>query len=1084
MSRRRTKWLVALLVAAALVGSLIALAPTILSQGLAARWLAGVIQKHVEGSVTIEQLRLSWADGQRVKGLKINDALGHEVADLDLRLASGLAALLLGPALEQQVDVGGRLLVDLDQGGSWSLLRAAQDASPADSALALPKLPLELRLDSLDLHVRDARRGGDMSFEDLHGSVRTGRAQPLEVDLNAVVKGLMGSGSFQLSGSVEDLIDELGRLQPERATGKLTLTGQSLAWLFEGEAGVISELRIDASSHGLSEQLDVTLAASGAIEDQPCRLDGTLLVAQPVTAGGAIVIDPSRITGQLHAQRLPLILLEPWLGHTTLDLIHAFGDGFDVDADLVGETDRRLTMTARNERTALNLQATITQEGIDGHQARLEWSVPPALTTSLGGPIESQTLTVISDWSSFTVPWSPGRGPQLEGLAATGTIELSGSVASDKDASSASSTLALELESSALRDGLRYRGTMAVEGGSLKIDEGRIDLIDDHGALCFRAGEVSAQLEVTPDLWKRLGADAIGIVLAHGASATIALQPFSVSRAEGGAWRFNSLAFTAAVKGAEFGDPQEPTRVVKLTGLALQGAIDLESQAGLQISGDGTVVFASAAETPGRCHFDLRAPDLKGVPTGTVRLEQVAVNAIELLFAQSPGTWERWLGASASLTMTSPPHPGGAWLAEATTDRLTTRLQVHREGDHLECRSEEFSLTITPDTVNALLPSAGALSHVRLDEAVSVQATSARFDVPMKASKDGAAVVLAIDANMTAPTLLLHVGEKRVSLSDLQLELNSKSPSEIAYSLSATTAAGDVSDGSFSARGTLSGGLASPDLDVDVQLKTFPVVALDALGSFNGYLETALGAMATGSISGENLLTNAWTSRTAVTTPQGQVAGLVAMSLEEMVTPAGEAVTCELQLTEPLCKDVLANIHPVLGDIRSAAQPLKATITNARVPLDGDLRKLNGDLRIQIGEVAFAAQSGILAPLDLVHSILVAPIFGGGENRTVPGSVPPITVNVRDGVITYQSFEITVGSNKLEYAGTINLVERTVDISTMVPVSALGGMLRGIPFIPDGVLVPVRTTGHFGSLKTEVELLRVPSGLLRGLTGG
>ena len=605
VSRRRTKWLVGLLVAAAAVGSLIALAPTILSQGLAARWLAGMIQKRVEGSVTIEQLHLSWADGQRVKGLKINDTLGHEVADLDLRLASGLAALLLSPAREQQVDVTGRLLVDINDEGSWSLLRPAQHTSPVDRAVVVPALPLQLHLSGLDLHVRDASRRRDMRFDDLQGSARAGRARPLKADLSAAVKGLMGSGTLQLTASVEDLVDELGRLQPGKAKGELMLTGQSIAWSFEGEEAPISELRVDASSDKLSEKLNVTLATSGAIDDQPCRLNGTLLVIQPVK-DGAIAIDLSGITGQLHGQRLPLILLEPWLGQTTLDLIHAFGDGFDVDADLVGETDRRLTITAHNDRTALNLDATITQEGIDGHQARLEWSVPPALTASLGGTIKTQSLTAVSNWRSFSVPWPAGRGPQLEGVTGTGTVELSGSLASGEDSSSAIGKVVLELDSTAFRDGLRYRGTMTVDDGTLTIDEGRIALIDDNGAPCFRAGEASAQLDVTPDLWKRLGAGAIGIVLTQDASATIALQPFSVERAKGGAWSFKSLAFTAAVKGAEFGDAQELTRVVGLPDLSLQGAIDLESQAALQVSGNSTVVFASAPETPGRCHFELR----------------------------------------------------------------------------------------------------------------------------------------------------------------------------------------------------------------------------------------------------------------------------------------------------------------------------------------------------------------------------------------------------------------------------------------------------------------------------------------------
>ena len=71
-----------------------------------------------------------------------------------------------------------------------------------------------------------------------------------------------------------------------------------------------------------------------------------------------------------------------------------------------------------------------------------------------------------------------------------------------------------------------------------------------------------------------------------------------------------------------------------------------------------------------------------------------------------------------------------------------------------------------------------------------------------------------------------------------------------------------------SARGTLTGDLAAPDLDVHIQLEAFPIVALDTLWSFNGYLEAAFGTTAAGTIDGTELFTDAWTSCADTTTPR------------------------------------------------------------------------------------------------------------------------------------------------------------------------------------------------------------------------
>src|SRR5690606_28432513 len=141
-----------------------------------------------------------------------------------------------------------------------------------------------------------------------------------------------------------------------------------------------------------------------------------------------------------------------------------------------------------------------------------------------------------------------------------------------------------------------------------------------------------------------------------------------------------------------------------------------------------------------------------------------------------------------------------------------------------------------------------------------------------------------------------------------------------------------------------------------------------------------------------------------------------------------------------------------------------------RFPLDGDLSKLNGDLTIALGQAPFQTSSAFARLLKTVQA----------ESQAMVGRrLEPLVVKMRDGVVTYDRFQIPLGEFNLETSGTVDLPARRLDVVTWIPIGALtdeaagmfntglGSLLgRAVPEFERLTMAPWRTRGTFGNTQT------------------
>jgi hypothetical protein len=356
----------------------------------------------------------------------------------------------------------------------------------------------------------------------------------------------------------------------------------------------------------------------------------------------------------------------------------------------------------------------------------------------------------------------------------------------------------------------------------------------------------------------------------------------------------------------------------------------------------------------------------------------------------------------------------------------------------------------------------------------------------------------ALDADVEGGPLVLVSGESTLRFDTLRLHASSSRLAErLDLALTGSVDAADPSTpagaaAGFELRGSLEN-LATPEgtltlrsahEQMTVTVDDLPTAIADGLVGSQGLLAAALGDTMTGTVEWAGFSKPAGRLDAGVSTTHGRVEVHLEAGDSGAVTPPDRPIRFELTATPALCEGLLASIHPALGDIRSAEQPIRATIANAHLPWKGDLRELDADVRIVIGPVEFSARSGVLAPLALFQQVLNLIPGSGTETPTVSGSVAPIEARIRNGVVTYQAFVIDVGEHRLQYAGSVDLTDRTLDIQTEVPVTALG-VVAGQIGLPTGIKVPVRSHGGFDDIRTDVQLTgligNIPASILEKL---
>ena len=240
------------------------------------------------------------------------------------------------------------------------------------------------------------------------------------------------------------------------------------------------------------------------------------------------------------------------------------------------------------------------------------------------------------------------------------------------------------------------------------------------------------------------------------------------------------------------------------------------------------------------------------------------------------------------------------------------------------------------------------------------------------------------------------------------------------------------------------------ELDAHLALTGIDTRLLDAVLNCNGLLADSLGTPVAIEIIATNVLTQP-TLLTGGTSPNATFESSLGFFDGKVFTLQDTVTRGDLKLSPKLTQHLLKDLGPVLSDIRSVQHPIQMSVSNANASLDGDVSTLNADVHIVIGEVELDSGSATMKLL---------PMFNTKHVEIIPAFFEPIHIEIRNGIATYKKFNLTIaGKYSIPYSGTINFVNRKLNIKTAVPLTGLGYSIKELRGLSTDIDVPILITG-------------------------
>lgn len=279
-------------------------------------------------------------------------------------------------------------------------------------------------------------------------------------------------------------------------------------------------------------------------------------------------------------------------------------------------------------------------------------------------------------------------------------------------------------------------------------------------------------------------------------------------------------------------------------------------------------------------------------------------------------------------------------------------------------------------------------------------------------------------------------------------------------------------------RGVIQSNKAVVNLDADVA--AFPTAIVDTLANQGGLMTELLGPTINMQATARNI---------SLAEAQGGAGNNAAGSIDvkagsprATATLKGDLKNGAFMQTGPINVSIL-EIRPDLINLLSGSVPVITSLeknpgdqpgimdgTTLQIPINGDLKKLNGDLTIDPGVARFQTES--------IFGELISAL-GGKTGGTIGQKLQPFVVHMREGVLTYDKFDLPVGQFTISTRGTVDLVNRQVNVVTYAPLGsltdkALGKLSTGIPgklgVLDQMTQIPISTKGPMGATKTELDL--------------
>lgn len=352
--------------------------------------------------------------------------------------------------------------------------------------------------------------------------------------------------------------------------------------------------------------------------------------------------------------------------------------------------------------------------------------------------------------------------------------------------------------------------------------------------------------------------------------------------------------------------------------------------------------------------------------------------------------------------------------------------------------------------------------------------------------------VFALRASVSAPQAKVKTSGVDSTLSGLSVRVNSMPmPGTIGFEVGIADVGRGPGSGqpAVSLRGRVEqladgAGRLTPDaaaVTMDGTASDLPTALVDAIARQKGTIVEALGPTASMEVRAERFSKSGGTLSLRAASPRATLA-LQGRVEDGVFVTYGEPSAQLLEITPGLAGRFIKGL-PTVGSIEKRREdgPAMVRMTGMRVPLDGDVSKLNGRVTVNLGTARFQTTEIFGRLLKLA----------GGQAAGMAGQrIEPFVVNIERGVATYERFTLPLGEFRLQTAGTVDLVRRTLDVHTYIPFGALSeetAKLFRLPgvggLIEASSMMPFRTTGSFESPQTRPDLERFAKEAGKNLIG-
>lgn len=920
----------------------------------------------------------------------------------------------------------------------------------ADGVIGLAQ-PMEIQIDTANA-VRALPEIGD-AFAD--AGVDVVRAPRIEIDVTELSVPIAGLRGNDLSA---------GRLSARLRTSEASARVRGLPGSADAARTVSTpSFTMALESTRLGDGVAVSGGAALLVDAEPSgTLDVALSLGAVLDAAGAYAGGVPSFDGTVVASGVPAALLQPLAGDLPLKLAEDVGP--TIDARLVAETDDA-------DPGAQRIEATLNAEHLDARLVgrRVGRTLTVTSESGPGGRISMDGLSgplgrVLGDTATLArvdpLVVTIDRAaidmdrPTLHGISAEVSVRLR-RIAGTLGAADERLVLADLGVTATLEPGrpaaLRAGSARAVLGERV-VDGLRIEGLGDLGAGSFEATVTasSARLGDAAPYARALSIDAVTGTLAVPARGAASLRLASdavrledlragetlpIAPAAEGSMTLEATMARAVALGTSASGPVDATLAVTLTRDAGKPLGSVRAAVGATLGG-------GALEGPVR--IDARASGVwTGWLNGLTERPNLVVSAIGLSGDATidatlrPGASGGFEGLDAEVTLTTP--------------RVRTEgpVRLSADGDGVTLGGPAaLTWTVFPGFVQSL---AGART-LSLDAETVARLRINALTLPGTGSGETPSIDLALDADPFA--LVLPGGERR---SYTAISLAARTTQDRSLGVVATIDEGEQRAlGSSMTIGPLVAG-AYDDARVTGHLRfwTIPASAIDAVAGADGAISDGLG----GDV---DLLV-----RVDDFPADGSTLTARAVSQRSRISYAGRVTDGRLVATEPSSVRVteidqafgfrIASLIPVFGTISKTPgthAPASLTFQRLAIPLDLDMRRLDGAFRVDPGGIGYAFDRGLLAlagPGALGTDDLGASIGGFGGS-------------IESGVLSYRDLTIPIGEFTVPVSGLVNLVDGSRRIVLRLPTGALAeeGIGQRLPILRELLNVPVSGVGRMG----------------------